>query len=470
MSLLSPYYQSSFDGVSFWEQSAGGFYPQKSTTTEGGPLHQPASDTSTLDDQGAGAEPFEISVGVDGAEYLALLSKRGDSGTLAYSGGSLTCVLIAIIDRPGKAGALDSYSVVLRFQPGADVYRPQLSVQVDTATFPSSSTVDITAYLAPGGLSVDLGTETDNGACTVQLISLPGGFDEGDRLYIYGDGTLLFNGWIPDGGIAWNEDGTVTLSGVDALFKLRNAWGGTDRSYNADVPADTDTSTAQNVVEASGIDASLTSIQGEGRTIGTVQDVIIRGGGIDIDGNPSSKDVMIEFIRLLDKSVIPNHATFTRGDGAVYRRPREIGSSVATFSTSNAWSFTRRRQPGSIVNKWLVKGLPIADIPTEAEASATNSYLVAPWEYNSEEFQSYFIDDLVWAQDLADWLLSDTNGRLNIVTWTTTLNNETDILGSTVTVTSARHDLSSKLVYVIGLKHNADSRTAVTGYVGVFRD
>jgi len=280
----------------------------------------------------------------------------------------------------------------------------------------------------------------------------------------------LFNGWIPDGGTAWNEDGTVTLSCVDALFKLRNAWGGVDRVYNPDVPADTDTSTALNVTMAGGIDVSLTSFLGEGRTLGTAQDVVIRGGSLDIDGNPSGADVMIEFIRLLDKSVIPNHATFTRGDGAVYRRPRTIGSSVATFSTSNAWSFARHRQPGSIINKWLVKGLSIADVPTEATASAANALLVAPWEYNSEELQSYFVDDSIWAQDLADWLLADTNGRLNVVTWTSTLNNQTSILGSTVTVTSARHDLSSKLVYVVGVRHSADSRTATTSFTGVFRD
>jgi hypothetical protein len=83
---------------------------------------------------------------------------------------------------------------------------------------------------------------------------------------------------------------------------------------------------------------------------------------------------------------------------------------------------------------------------------------------------SYLVDDPTWAQDLADWLLGDTNGRLNVVSWTTTLNNQTDILGSTVTVTSSRHALSSQLVYVISVRHHADRQTAVTSYTGVFRD
>lgn len=466
MSILAPFYDMTFDGVSAWEQSASNFYPQRPITTEGEAHHQPASDNATFDDRGQGADPFEIVVGVDGAEYASLMAKRGDTGTLSYSGGSLTATLLAIIDKPGKAGPLDAYTITLRFYPGS-VERPSIAIQVDAATFPSHDITDITPYLL--SFDVDLATETDNGSATVTLHSLPAEAVEGYRLYIYGDGELIFNGWIVEGGTAWNEDGTVTLSCVDALFKLRLPYGGIDRTYDS-ASGDTDTNVAQNVVEAAGVDASLTSIQGENRPIGTAQDVIIKGAGVDLDGNPSAADSLMEFLRLLDKSVIPNYATFTRGNGAVYRRAKEIGSSVATFSTSNAWSFTRRREPGSIINKWLVKGLPIGVVPTEAEASASNSFLVAPWEYNGAERESYLVDDPTWAQDLADWLLGDSNGRLNIVTWVTVLNNQTDILGSTATVTSARHDLSSQLVYVAGVKHHGDAKTAISSFVGMFRD
>lgn len=467
MTILTPYYDASFDGVSFFELAESGFYTQRPVTTAGGALHQPASDTSTFDDQGAGAEPFELTVGVDGAEYLALLGKRGDNGTLSYSGGSLSATLIAIIDRPGKAGPLDSYTIVLRFQPGTMYYHPQYAIQVDAGVFPASIITDITDYLAPAAFETDGGTDTDNGSATVALTSLPAEAIEGRRLYIYGDGVLLFNGWIVEGGTSWNEDGTVTLACVDALFKLRLPYGGIDRQYDSG-SGDTDTNVAQNIVEAGGIDATLTSIQGEDRPIGTAQDIIIKGAGVDLDGNPSAADSLMEFLRLLDRSVIPNHATFTRPNGAVYRRPREIGSSVATFSISNAWSFARRRQPGSIVNKWLVKGKPIGVATTEAEASDTNTFLVAPWEYNGDTRESYLVDDPTWAQDLADWLLSDTNGRLNVVSWTSTLNTQTDILGSTVTLTSARHDLSSQLAYVTGVQHHGQVGT--TSYVAVFRD
>jgi hypothetical protein len=467
---IAALYNASFAGTSFYEQDSGGWHALHPTTTDGDVWHTPASNDATFHDTGQSREPFTVAAAVDTTEYQAMLGKRGDVGSLAYSGGTITVLLLDILDNPGLVGDFATYQIQLRFIQLSSVERPSVAVHVDTATFPSSSIVDITAYLAPAGFEIDLGVDSDNGSARVTLTSLPADATEGRRLYIYGDGTLIFNGEIAIGGTAWNADDTVTLSCVDALFKLRNAWGGPDRTYDSG-SGDTDTSTAQNVVEASGIDASLTSIQGEGRLIGTAQDVVIYGGNIGIDGNPTQSTVMIEFLRKLDASVIPNHATFTRGNGAVYRRPRTIGGSVATFTEgSNAWGFDRQRQAGSIVNKWLVRGLTIATIPTEAEASAANAYLVAPWEYNQQTRESYLVDDPTWAQDLADWLLSDTNGRLNVVTWTSVLNNQTDILGSTVTATSSVRDLSSQDVYVTTIKHAVNSKTAVTTYTATFRD
>lgn len=345
------------------------------------------------------------------------------------------------------------------------------AVQYDTATFPDSSPVTFAAL----GYDINLSVDADNGSATVQVYEVPGAIDDGVRIYCYASGVLVFHGFVT--GITWGADSETSpavhqITCVDALFKLRNAWGGEDRQYDS-LSGDTDTNVAQNIVEASGIDASLTSIMGEDRPIGTAQDVIIHGGNLDIDGNPSQQDVMIEFIRLLDRSVIPNHATFTRGDGAVYRRPREIGGSVASFAdgaSGNAWGFQRQRVPGSIVNKWLVRGLTIANVPTEAEASAANAYLTAPWEYNGAELSSYLVDDPTWAQDLADWKVSDTNGRLNQVSWTGPINNQTDILGSTVTVTSGRRGLSSTLVYVTSIRHHRDEQTATSTYSAEFRD
>lgn len=109
MIILTPLYDASFDGVDFFE-APGAFYPDRSVTTEGGVLG------STFIDLGEGAEPFELAAGVDESEWAALMAKRGDVGTLVFSGSAgLTCKLLAVLDRPGLAGNLGAYSIVLRF-------------------------------------------------------------------------------------------------------------------------------------------------------------------------------------------------------------------------------------------------------------------------------------------------------------------------------------------------------------------
>lgn len=478
MGLLSSYYGASFAGVSFWEQEQNGWRPDRARTTEADVWKRPASNSASLNDRGAGAEPFTLVAGVEGAEHVALFAKRGDAGTLIYSGGTISARLVDVLDTPGKAGDLDAYTISLRFLPYTEADRPSVSIQIDAATFPAHDITDITSYLAPAGWDVDLSTTADNGSAVVHLTSLPAAAVEGRLLYLYVNGVLIFNGQIAVGGTAWNADDTVTLNCVDALHKMRNAWGGPDRTYNSTGdPAtdDTDTSTAQNWVEASGIDSTLTHIEGEDRPIGTLQDVVVHGGDIDpLSGAPATADNMLEMLRTLDKSTVPNFATYTRGDGAVYRTIRALGDSVATFTEGdNCWDVTRSRVPGSIVNKWLIKGVVPAgsvEIDIQATASAANSYLAAPFEYNTEEFTSPFIDDSTWAQDLADWKLAETNGRLNTVGWVSEINTQANILGSTVTMTSSKRALSSEPVYVTTLKHHGDDKTATTTYTAEFRD
>lgn len=346
-------------------------------------------------------------------------------------------------------------------------YTPTFAVQVDLETFPATDVLDITDDAH--ACDIDLNIDADNASCTVQLHALNGSVAQGLRLYIYGNGSLIFNGAIPPGGINYNADETYTLVGQGTMAKMRNKWGGADRTYDAG-SGDTDTSTAQNWVEASGIDVSLTSIVGEDRLIGNLQDVVIRGGDLDINGEPTENDSMLEALRLLDKSVIPNHTTFETGAGVVTRLPREIGSSVASYADGGgvAWGFDHQGVPNSIINKWLIKGLTFLDVPTEATASATNALLTAPFEYASDEFSSYFVDDDTWAQDLADWKLADTNGVLRTVSWTTALDNA-NRLCKTVTVTSARRALSSTLVLVTSLRHHIDGGTATTTFGAEYR-
>jgi len=108
--MVSEYYDASFAGVDFWEQGAS--YPDRPVTTEGGVT----GDTFT--DLGAGAEPFEVAAAVEQAEYADLLTRRGDVGTLVFSGSAgVTVKLLAIRDRPGLAQPWGVYSVSLLFQP-----------------------------------------------------------------------------------------------------------------------------------------------------------------------------------------------------------------------------------------------------------------------------------------------------------------------------------------------------------------
>jgi hypothetical protein len=155
----------------------------------------------------------------------------------------------------------------------------------------------------------------------------------------------------------------------------------------------------------------------------------------------------------------------------VYRTSRVIGGSVATFDSSNAWGFSRQRVPNSIINKWAIKGLNFSGIlQTEGFASASNAFLVAPWEYAASEYSNYLVDDDTWAQDLADWKLSQTNGRKNTVSWSTTPNTQTNVLGSTSTGSDERCGLSSEDVYCVAVKHHADAKTAHSTFTAEFAD
>jgi len=122
---IASFYNGSFGGTSFFEQSASGYTPGRPITTEGDVRHRPGSSDNDFDDQGAGAEPFTIVVAVDLAEYQALIIQRGDTGTLVYSRGSITATLIQVQDTPGKADPFDIYTISLVFQPGATFDRPE---------------------------------------------------------------------------------------------------------------------------------------------------------------------------------------------------------------------------------------------------------------------------------------------------------------------------------------------------------
>lgn len=113
MGLLSPYYGSTaFDGVSFFEQ--GAHYPGMDVETEG-TLYNLGGGVHTYVDMGQAPGIFELSVGAEGTQAAALISKRGDTGTLVWSRGSQTATLLDIIPTEADVAGFDSNTYTLRF-------------------------------------------------------------------------------------------------------------------------------------------------------------------------------------------------------------------------------------------------------------------------------------------------------------------------------------------------------------------
>ncbi len=230
--------------------------------------------------------------------------------------------------------------------------------------------------------------------------------------------------------------------------------------------------TKQNIAEASSVDVSLTDIEGADFPIGITADILIKGGTPDpLNINkPAQGDVMLDLVRELDTSVVPNYCTFTTGAGVVTRRPREIGSSVATFGASDAWDWTNDHDVATIQNKATVIGKTIANVPSQDEYSAANSYLVAPFEFNPTTVNSpRVIETPTDALALATWIVGERNGRLHKVTFTTPITT-TEYLAKTITLNQSDYGLSSQLVLVVALHHHFDSKTATTTFTCEYRD
>jgi hypothetical protein len=349
--------------------------------------------------------------------------------------------------------------------------RPSIAVNLDTATFPAHTIIDISSTVVSG--DVQLSIDSDCGTANVLCTEKNSAADDRVRLYFYLNGSLFFNGEIV--GATRNADTSYSLKGQDVLARLKKRWGGADRTYGAGNLPDpsTDTNTVQNIAEASSVDASLTDIEGADFPIGITADIVIKGGTPDplaLD-KPAQGDVMLDLVRELDQGVVPNYCTFTTGAGVVTRRPREIGTSVATFtSSSQAWDWNNDHDVNTIQNKATIIGKTIANIPTQAYAQASNSYLVAPFEYNPVTVNTpRVIETEVDAQALADWVVGERNGRLHKVTFTTPITT-TEYLAKTITLNHSAYDLSSQDVLVVGLHHHFDERTATTTFTCEYRD
>lgn len=336
-------------------------------------------------------------------------------------------------------------------------------VQYDLAAFPSHDLRTIDDAIS---IDIDLGVDQDNGSCTVTTASVPPDAVERIRLYVYagsGGSTLIFNGEVV--GLSWGADHTFQTRGRDAMARLRNKWTLEDRTYTSA----TEQSVVQNLVEASGIDASLTSIAGASWLIGVAQPVVLHGGVIDVlTGDPGQADVPLDLIRLIDRST-PLYVTYSAGDGAVYRKPRALGGNVEAFggSDTKCWNVTRERSADEVVNACKVIGLTLAGVPLESLYQATSSWVFDPPKYITEELNSYLIEDQTQADLVSAAIVGYKNGRKNVVTFTTALNAGIDP-ADTVAISDSFLGLNTIPIFITNLKHHIAEDDAYTTIVGEF--
>lgn len=349
-------------------------------------------------------------------------------------------------------------------------FAPIIETNLDTAVFPAHAISDISSIVISG--DVYLAIDSDCGTANIQCQLKSTFTDDRVRLYLYCDSVLFFNGEITGGG--YSASRTYTIKAQDVMARLKKRWGDIDRRYGAaNIPASTDTNTVQNLAEASSVDVSLTSIQGASFPIGITADIVVKGGTPDPlhYDKPAQGDVLLDLIKELDTSVVPNYCTFTTGAGVVTRRPRTLGTSIATFNgSSNAWDWSNDHSIDTIQNKATVIGKTIANIPTQAYYQAANSYLVAPNAYNPVTINSpRIIETSVDALALATWVVGNRNGRLHKVSFTTPLTT-TEYLAKTITIDRLFWGLNNQDVLVTGLHHHFDSKTATTTFTCEYRD
>lgn len=338
-----------------------------------------------------------------------------------------------------------------------------LSVQLDTAVFPSHSLHDISSTVVSA--DVDLGVDIDNGAAAVRLTAMPASAALNVRLYIYISSVLIFNGFVVD--LVRNADRTVSLLCTDYMARLRNPWSKDDRTYTSA----TEGSVVQNLVEASGIDVSLTHIEDALWTIGVSQDVVLHGGTPDlITGAQGTCDVPLDLIRKIDEAT-PLYVTYAAGNGAVYRRQWTDRTSVATFADGtggNLWDLEVRGPLTTIRNACKVIGLTIADVPTTSLYQATNPLIDDPPKYITHTVTTSLIEDGTQADAVTLAYVTEENAVKHTAVWLAAIRNDIDP-ADTLTLSSSDYSITSQAVRVVHLHHHIDGQTATTQLTAAYR-
>lgn len=111
---LAGHYAASFASASFLELTEDGWYLEPDEVTKVDIQHIAGTDDNDVSVDGQEAVTFELPIGCNASALSTLRGARGDSGTLSYHAGSLSCVLKDIVNIR-KADGFDGYKATLRF-------------------------------------------------------------------------------------------------------------------------------------------------------------------------------------------------------------------------------------------------------------------------------------------------------------------------------------------------------------------
>lgn len=266
------------------------------------------------------------------------------------------------------------------------------SVQLDDG----DDVVDVTDKVSKATISLGIGQQA---AATVSFHTLPA-INHNYGVYIYamlGSGTppILFNG-LADG-LDYNLDDTrLEVTCTDWLARLNEEWSRDARTYTSQDSS----AVIQNLVEASGVDVSLTDIQApSGWTLGVAAPVVLQTGQTPLD-----------LIRQIDEAE-PLWTTFTASNGAVTRRPIVRGTSAQTYDygSSPLISGTVGYSLKGLYNAAKVTGAVYNGVPVEEVAQASSVHVPDPPQYRTIRLNSPLIEDPTRAATVAAALVDYYN-------------------------------------------------------------
>lgn len=311
-------------------------------------------------------------------------------------------------------------------------------------------------------VSCSEGFEQVNAQASLRMWYRPDWAEEGKKVEIWvydqpnktGNSAVLFNGEITNSDWEYGEGSAFKIECRGKLARLRNRWGGAERTYTSQ----DDAAVIRNLLEAHDIPSSDAHIESSGWTLGGVVDVVL-----------AENDVAWDLIERIDK--IAGFKTFERADGAIYRQQVVGAPSVRARWTYekgvNIYRCTRSKRVEGIYNKVVVKGLEWEGTTIEAEASAPNAYLQATNPTNpyiADEITDDLIEDNTKAQAVATRYVSDKNRFPE--SFDLEIPGNPDIKpGITVKIIHPSVEVSDGLLFVDQVGHTAGS----SGYVTTFR-